>query len=82
VATVLPLPRVGAVLEDARAGGRALRVSWHPEQDIMVLSVWRGKLCTASFQLDAVDVPALVGALVGALVQPDRRSSPRGADVG
>lgn len=62
-----PAPREGTVLVDSR--GRALRVSWHHEEDLVVLSVWHGERCTASFRLDADDVPALVDALVHGLAQ-------------
>ncbi|RJK94816.1 hypothetical protein [Vallicoccus soli] len=69
-AEVLPLrpaPRRGTVLLDQRGGDRALRVSWHDEDDLVVLSVWRGERCTATFRLAAADVPALVDALVAGL---------------
>ena len=36
-----PLPTTGSVLVDARGGDRALRVRWHPEADLVVLSLWR-----------------------------------------
>jgi hypothetical protein len=68
MAAVLALPARGEVLLDARGGGRALRVSWHDEGGIVVLSLWHGGLCTGSFRLDRGDVPALIDALVGGLV--------------
>ena len=40
-----PLPAAGEVFLDARGGGRALRVSWHPEADMVVLSLWRDSTC-------------------------------------
>jgi hypothetical protein len=58
-----PLPASGDAFLDARGGGRALRVSWHPEAGVVVLSVWRGRECVASFRLAAEDVPALVDVL-------------------
>jgi hypothetical protein len=60
---VRPIPRLGGVLQDARGGGRALRVSWHPEDDLVVLSLWDGPRCTGTVRLAAADVPALVEAL-------------------
>ena len=52
MADVSPLPIRGEVVVDARGGARALRVSWHPEQGVVVLSVWRGNTCAATVQVD------------------------------
>lgn len=63
--TVLPVR--GEVVVDARGGGRALRVSWHPEHGVVVLSVWRGALCIATVQVEQAEVPHLVDVLVRGL---------------
>jgi hypothetical protein len=68
MAIVLALPARGDVLLDARGSGRALRVSWHHEGEVVVLSLWHEAVCTGSFRLDKSDVPALIDALVGGLV--------------
>ena len=60
---VRPLPRAGDAFLDARGDGRALRVSWHTEADMVVLSLWRDNVCTGTFQLDVDDVPALLEVL-------------------
>ena len=60
---VTPLPAAGEVFLDARGSGRALRVSWHAEADLVVLSLWTGGTCTGSFRLPAEDVPDLVDTL-------------------
>ena len=60
---VTPLPAAGEVFLDARESGRALRVSWHAEADLVVLSLWTGGTCTGSFRLPAQDVPDLVDTL-------------------
>jgi hypothetical protein len=60
---VTPLPAAGEAFLDARGGGRSLRVSWHTEAGIVVLSLWSGASCTGSFRLPAEDVPQLVEAL-------------------
>ena len=60
---VTPLPVAGEVFLDARGPGRALRLSWHPEADLVVLSLWNGPSCTGSFRLPAAQVPALIDAL-------------------
>jgi hypothetical protein len=69
MAVVLALPARGDVLLDARGSGRALRVSWHHEGGVVVLSLWHGGVCTGSFRLGNSDVPALVDALVSGLVE-------------
>ncbi len=58
-----PLPSAGAAYLDARGDGRALRVSWHSEAEVVVLSLWRDNVCAGSFQLAMEDVPALVDLL-------------------
>ena len=60
---VVALPARGGVFADARGGDRALRVSWHHEAGLVVLSVWRGDTCTASFRLRQSDVLTLVQAM-------------------
>ncbi len=67
MADVSPLPIRGEVVVDARGGARALRVSWHPEQGVVVLSVWRGNTCAATVQVDPAEVPQLVDVLVRGL---------------
>ena len=58
-----PLPRTGAIYLDARNGGRALRVSWHHESGLVVLSLWRDNVCAATFQLTVDEVPDLIDML-------------------
>jgi hypothetical protein len=55
------------VFIDARGGDRALRVTWHPEADVVVLSLWRDNVCAGSFRLRADDVPTLLAALTAGL---------------
>ena len=64
-----PAPKVGAVFVDARGGERGLRVSWHREADVVVLSLWRDNVCTSTFRLDVEDVPELIAALAKGLAQ-------------
>jgi hypothetical protein len=77
---VRPIPRLGGVLRDARGAGRALRVSWHPEDDLVVLSLWDGPRCTGTVRLAAADVPALVEALQIGLA-PEPPSAPLAAPI-
>jgi hypothetical protein len=57
------LPSTGEVFDDDRGPHRSLRVSWHHENDVVVLSLWRGGLCTGSFRLPVDDVPDLIDVL-------------------
>ena len=64
---VTPLPAAGEVFLDARGAGRALRVSWHSEADMVVLSLWAGGTCSGTFRLPVEDVPDLIDTLREAL---------------
>ncbi|NUS49865.1 MAG: hypothetical protein HOQ22_02350 [Nocardioidaceae bacterium] len=64
---VSPLPATGEVFLDARGPERALRVTWHPEADVVVLSLWSGGVCTGTFRLPFDEVPDLVEALRSSL---------------
>jgi hypothetical protein len=65
------LPTHGDVFFDIRDDGRNLRLSWHDDQALLVLSTWRHGSCTASCQLDRQDVARLVTHLVeGLAAQP------------
>jgi hypothetical protein len=64
---VTALPRVGRTFFDVRDGGRSMRVSWHPEDDFFVLSIWRDGTCVATFRIageDAADLVQTFGATI------------------
>ena len=63
MATARPLPAAGEIFLDARGGDRAMRVSWHHESDLVVLSLWRDTLCAGSFRLGVDEVPELIALL-------------------
>ena len=69
MATARPLPETGSVFLDARGGDRALRVSWHTEADLVVLSLWHGNVCTGTFRLAVDQVADLVDVLRAGLDQ-------------
>lgn len=52
---------------DARGNGRAMRLSWHPEADIVVLSLWRESTCAGTFRMPHADVSAFIDALIDGL---------------
>jgi len=58
-----PLPELGSIFLDARSDERVLRVSWHTEADLVVLSLWRDNVCTGSFRLTVEEVPELIAML-------------------
>jgi hypothetical protein len=60
---VSPVPEGVEYFLDTRGDARALRVSWHHEADVVVLSMWRGQECVASFRLAIDEVPDLIGVL-------------------
>jgi hypothetical protein len=62
-----PLAPSGAIFLDDRGGGRALRVTWHSEADVVVLSLWRENVCAGSFRVQSADVPSLLAALAAGL---------------
>ena len=37
-----------------------MRVTWHPEADVVVLSLWRENACVGTLRLERHEVPALV----------------------
>ncbi len=64
-----PLPETGSIHLDARGGDRALRVSWHQEAGLVVLSLWRDNVCTGSFRLAVDEVPEVIAVLRAGLDQ-------------
>jgi hypothetical protein len=59
------LPTRRDVFLDERGAG--LRVTWHPEHDVVVLSVWHEDRCAGTFRMPVQDVPRLSGLLAAAL---------------
>jgi hypothetical protein len=57
------LPTAGEVFVDDRGDARTLRVSWHTEAGVVVLSQWRAGTCVGTFRLGVEDVPAMIALL-------------------
>jgi hypothetical protein len=74
-----PLAASGSVFLDARGQDRALRVTWHSESGVVVLSLWRDNVCAGSFRVDADDVPDLIAALAAGLADAGRADAARSA---
>jgi hypothetical protein len=68
MADELPLAAGGTWFEDVRGPERKLRISVHDEPGgvRIILSVWRGAICRASFQVDVEDVTDLIEVLASA----------------
>jgi hypothetical protein len=60
-------PTRGEVFLDPRGADRSLRVSWHGERGVVVLSLWRGSVCAGSFRLEADELPRFIRALAEGL---------------
>jgi hypothetical protein len=81
MAEVLPLPNPGDVFVDIRGGDRTMRISLHDDAGVVVVSLWAGRVCRASFQLAVDEVPRLLSALspvalpeAVTVVEPDGRA--------
>jgi hypothetical protein len=46
-----------------------LRVSWHQDAGLVVLSLWRDNVCAGSFRLAIDEVPELIEMLRAGLVR-------------
>jgi hypothetical protein len=67
--SVVPLPAQGDVFVDARGTGRGMRVSWHHEQGVVVVSLWRADTCVGTLQLTHEEVPRLIATLADGLAE-------------
>lgn len=72
---VTPLPAHGSVFFDARDPRRSLRVSFHPAEEVFVLSMWRAGTCQSTFRLPVGTAPDLVGSIVSELAEPYTREA-------
>jgi hypothetical protein len=72
----------GEVFLDAHRNGRAMRLTWHHEADVVVLSLWRDHVCAGTFRLATDDVNDFVDALVEGLRGEPGLSVSRSAERG
>jgi hypothetical protein len=73
MADLLPLPRLGESFVDDRGDDRTMRVSVHPEQGLVVFSIWAGSSCRASFRLpldEAIRLSEVLDAVVVSAPEP------------
>ena len=81
------MPTVGDVFLDVRGDDRTMRVSYHQDRGVVVVSLWAGAACRGSFRLAADDAGRLVAFLsdtassAGATETPDDIGIQAGADT-
>ncbi|HXP32860.1 MAG TPA: hypothetical protein VN820_02540 [Acidimicrobiales bacterium] len=51
---------------DARDNGRRMEVSWHPHEALVIVSLWHGSICRATFRLPVEQAPALIETMTHA----------------
>jgi hypothetical protein len=78
---VTPLPWRGGVQVDRRDTDRAVRVSAHPEPQIVSLSMWRGDVCIATHQMTPSDASQLIAMLANAITATVEPAAPLAADA-
>jgi hypothetical protein len=57
------------LLSDARSNGKHLRVTWHRERGLFVVSIWNDDVCTGTVQVPVANAPELISLLVDGLAQ-------------
>jgi hypothetical protein len=70
VAEISPLPKAGHVFIDSADPNHWLRISWHEDQRIFVLSTWSNGRCEASFQLGAAEAVQLMNTMMTSVIDP------------
>jgi hypothetical protein len=63
----LPLASAMMWFDDPRTPVRRMRVAWHPEAGVVVLSLWAADQCTATFRLPVDRAADLIHLLVDAV---------------
>jgi hypothetical protein len=60
---VLPMPAFGDLFTDVRGDDRRMRVSYHADRSVVVVSLWAGEVCRGSFRMAVEDVRGLISVL-------------------
>lgn len=76
VAEVVAFPSVGGLVADERGDSRFMRIAWHPDAGVVVLSLWQRDRCTGTFRLPISEVPVLIQTLVDGLAAQTAQLSP------
>lgn len=67
MSTVHRLPVRRDIFLDDRGDDRGLRVTTHADEGVVILSIWHGDKCAASFRLPVADTGRLIAMLAGGL---------------
>lgn len=59
--------RAALAIPDPRGVGSFLRLSWHVDRRVLVISQWRGGVCVATTPVEVATIPGMVRLLVQAL---------------
>ena len=57
------MPAFGDLFTDVRGGDRRMRVSYHADRGVVVVSLWAGEVCRGSFRMAAEDLGGLISLL-------------------
>jgi hypothetical protein len=79
---VTPLPKRGRAFLDARDSARSLRLSWHPDDRVFVISMWHGASCIGTFHLDQTQLSTFIGGFVDQLADASEWVAGAGVRVG
>jgi hypothetical protein len=79
--SVLPFPSRAHWAWDARGHDRAVRVSPHPQENVINLSVWREDLCVGTVRLRPPEVAVLIAGLTDGLAELAQRPAATSATV-
>lgn len=60
-------PAQRVFLADLRGNDQYLRVTWHPDSAVLVVSHWAGPVCTASTPVALADASSLIDLLFASL---------------
>jgi hypothetical protein len=60
---LVPFPQGSETFADVRGEDRTMRVTRHEDSGVVVVSLWVGKLCRASFRLPIGELPRLTALL-------------------
>ena len=57
---------------DARDDARRMEVSWHPDERIVIISLWSATVCRATFRLPIEEAPTVIDVLATSLGEAAR----------
>ena len=70
------MPTVGDIFHDVRGDDRTMRVSYHQDRGVVVVSLWAGTVCRGSFRLATEDLGRLAALLSDIASPADTMGTP------